>query len=184
MNSVQDEVERLTPLMRDAEQAHRDFKAHWTQGAESMGWRTYKQTEVYGRTLEKYQDAQRRLEEAEGQILRSVQTGTREGVWSALAYLSIRHRPFRSGYLTQRLARALKKLHLGEEEGRILQGILLDRLTWPWAQPRELWGLIPGVRTPKLAAEIRSLTDDDRRYVQRRAFDVISRFHLGSGKAQ
>jgi hypothetical protein len=179
MSPFHKEVVRLTPLMREAEEAHSDFKAHWKMGVGSMGWEDFKKTEVYDRKLQTFWDAQRRLEKAEGPILESVRAGSCEGVWSALAYLSVRQRPFRSGYMTQRLVRALKKVSLGEEERRILRGILLDRLTWPWSQPRELWGLITRIRTQELDTEIRQLAQDDRGHVHRRARAVVSRYGLG-----
>jgi hypothetical protein len=173
MGTFSEEVERLTPLMRVAEEAHRDHQE---------SWKANKDREIFDRTLSAFWKAQRELEGVEGAVLESARAGHRQGVISALAYLSIRLFPFRSGYMSQKLARALKRAPLEETDRHILRRILLDRLTWPGSQPRDLWGLIPAVRTPELAAGIRSLTDDERRYVQKRAFDVISRYGLGSGK--
>lgn len=180
MVTFNDEVERLAPLLRAAEDAHRHHQSHRKGGTAYAGIEAAKKTETFEKNLSSFWDAQHRLEAAERAILESVRAGNREGVSSALAYLSIRQRPFRSGYMSLKLARALKKIPLGDADRHLLRGILLDRLTWPWSQPRDLWRLIPLVRTPDLFAAMEVLTDDDRNYVKERALAVLGRFGPGS----
>ena len=167
---------RLSPLMKEADERHREFRARWDEGAASLGWQAYKKTEIYEQTLERYYAAQKRLEEVSGPILESLREGRAEAIVPALAYLAVPHRPFRSGYLTQRLARALKKFRLGPEVKETLRKIILDRLTWPWSQPRDLWRLIPSLRTPTFYSSIRLLADHRDRYVQDRVRRVVGDF--------
>lgn len=174
MSTFDGEASRLRPLLREAADLHQEFKARWDEGAASMGATAYKETAVYGQTLERFNAAQKRLEAASLPILEALRAGDVEAVVAALAFLSLKYRPFRSGYLSQQIARALKKVELSAEEKRILRRILLDRLTWTWSQPRDLWRLIPGLRTPEFDASLRSLAEHPDPHVRKRAMSVAS----------
>jgi hypothetical protein len=171
----EEERRRLTPLLREAESRHAEFKTHWNEGTSAMGWKAYKATETYRRTLDAFHEARKKLESTSESILTLLRKGDRNALSSALAYLSIRHRPFRSGYVSQQFVRALKKFSLGEAEKEILRRILIDRMTWLWAQSRELWGLMRGLETPAFNAALEALADHPESFVRDRIRRVLPR---------
>jgi hypothetical protein len=77
--------------------------------------------------------------------------------------------------VSQQFVRALKKFSLGEAEKEILRRILIDRMTWLWAQSRELWGLMRGLETPAFNAALEALADHPESFVRDRIRRVLPR---------
>lgn len=151
------EVKLLTPLFLEAHEANLAFK------------RSHE-------TLPRFQDSHRRLEEAIRPAQESIRAGRTEGVDRALAYLSIRLRPHRSGYTSAALARALRHVSLEDRHVRLLREIILDRATWPWASVRDLWRWIPRLRTPDFENALRALSEHKTPWIARRAWRLIREF--------
>lgn len=162
---------RLGPLLKLAEERHRILKDAFAAAVAASGIKTYNPV-----LLDSLNAAQKPYEEAGEQIVDYLQGGNPGIVPSALAFLSLRHRPFRSGYLCQRMWRGLRKFDLAGEDKERLRGILLDRLAWPWSQSRDMLRWIPSLATPAFAASLRALLDDERRYVRSRVERIISEF--------
>ncbi|MBI3858296.1 MAG: hypothetical protein HY293_21645 [Planctomycetes bacterium] len=176
VDAFRQEVEFLTPLFKEAEDAHRDFTARWSSGENRLGVKGYKETEEYLESLARFHSAQGRLEEAIRPALDHLSAGRPEKIHRALAYLSIRLRPHRSGYTGGALARALKRVPLEDSHLDHLRKIILDRATWPWASVRGLWRWIPRLRTPDFENALRSLSQDKTPWIARRVSRLIREY--------
>ena len=179
-SAYQRDVRKLGPLLLQAEEAHARFTAHWKQGVRTLGWQSYKETEEYDRLLERHHATQKRHEEAIEPTLDALRRGELKAIETALAYLAVKARPFRSGYMSARIARALRRVTLEETHRSILRGIILDRLCWPWASVVALWRWIPTLKTPDFEAAIRALEDHEVPWIRTRVRGVIARY--GEGK--
>ena len=178
-SAYQREVRRLGPLLREAEEAHARFTAGWNQGSRTLGWESYKGTEECGRLLERHHATQKRHEEAIEPTLEALRRGELKAIETALAYLAVKARPFRSGYMSARIARALRRVTLEETHRSILRAIILDRLCWPWASVVALWRWIPTLKTPVFEASLRALADHEVPWIRTRVRDVIARYVEG-----
>ncbi len=174
--AYQREVRKLGPLLLEAEEAHARFTAAWKQGVRTLGWESYKKTEEYGRLLERHHASQKRLEGEIGPSLEALRNGDPAPIEAGLAYLAVKARPFRSGYTSASMARALRRATLEESHRAILRGILLDRLRRPWASVLELWRWIPTLKTPDFEASLRALADHEVPWIRTRVQRVIRRF--------
>lgn len=181
MTSFIEEVRRLAPLLRDSDEKNRDFREHIATRSEETEWEAFKNTQAYKSKLNAFWEAQNRLEAVAELITSQIRAGSQDGLLGALAFLSIRQKPFRSGYMSQKLARAVKKAHLGEEEKGILRQVLLDRMTWPWSQPRDLWKLVRRVRTPDFELVLHSMSSHERSYVRVRSLEAIGQLSSNEG---
>jgi hypothetical protein len=159
----------LTPLFHEADDAHRTFKAHWSGQTHRPDWEEFKNTEAYRKLLDRFWASQRSLDDAILPAIESLRAGKAEAIDRALAYLSIRLRPHRSGYICTRIARALRHAPLDERHLHHLRRILLDRITWPWASVGDLWKWIPRVRTPDFDHALQLLCNHDSAWVSTRA---------------
>lgn len=110
------------------------------------------------------------------QIVEGLRQSRESEVDRALAFLSVRYRPHRSGYACNRIARALKKAPLDEDRRELLRRILLDRVTWPWASATSLWHWIPQLRTPSFDAALRKLAEGDVPWLRDRAGLIVRRY--------
>ena len=99
--------------------------------------------------------------------------GKTEAIETALAYLAIRRKVFRSGYSCTRLARRLKRAALTEIQKGILRTLLLDRLTWPWGHTPDLWRCYPAVRTPEGDLALKALAKSSKSWIARRAQGIL-----------
>lgn len=99
--------------------------------------------------------------------------GKTEAVETALAFLAIRRKVFRSGYSCTRLARRLKRAALNEIQQGILRTLLLDRLTWPWGHTPDLWRCYPAVRTPEGDLALKALAKNPNSWIARRAMRIL-----------
>ena len=170
------ELLRMRPLLQEAEEAHSRFTAGWKEGSRTLGWESYKKTEEYDRLLDRHYATQKRHEEEIEPALDALRTGDLKAIETALAYLAVKARPFRSGYTSTHVVRALRRVTLEETHGSILRGIILDRLCWPWASVVALWRWIPTLKTPDFEASLRALADHEIPWIRTRVQRVTRRF--------
>jgi len=162
------EVARLTPLFQRAEREHRDLTALFKASGKSAPG--------YDDLLGRLRDDTRELEAIAERIRNGLREADAKAADAALAFLSVRARPFRSGYACAKIARSLKKAALNPERKALLRKILLERLTWPWSHTPDLWRCYPAVRTPETDAAVRALAESPTSFIARRARRLLESY--------
>jgi hypothetical protein len=161
-------IARLRPLFERAEREHRELKElHTTSGPASP---------AYKALLTRFLADTRALETTGAEIIDGLRRNKPEAADAALAFLFIRARPYRSGYACARIARALKRASLSDEQVAALRGVILDRLTWPWAHTPDLWRCYPRVRTTESDTALREVAASGSALAAKRAKSLLGKF--------
>lgn len=161
------EVQRLLPLFAEAERDHEVYTSAWASGHLCDSERD--------RLLTRHRASTEIVENEAAAICDGLVAGRPEAVNSALAFLSIRHKPFRSGYACARIARRLKRAALDESQRGIFREIILDRLSWPWGHTPDLWRCYPALRTAASDSLLRQLAESPTPFIARRAMGLLAR---------
>ncbi len=100
--------------------------------------------------------------------LEELKGGDKSQIVTLLAYLSIRERYFRSGYIKEKICKALKKVDFNNEEQQLLTKIIVDNITTAGREFGELIKLVPKVKKQEILTMINELKNTDQDYIQKR----------------
>lgn len=107
--------------------------------------------------------------------LKELKEGDKSQIATLLAYLSIKERYFRSGYIKEKICKALKKVEFNNEEQQLLTKIIVDNITNAGREFSELIKLVPKVKKQEILSMIDELKNTDQDYIQKR-IDRIREF--------